>query len=606
MKKGTILLCTLFLSVTGMAHAQIFDPVLNICNEPGFQGFAQVAYNSVENEYCVVWEDGRYYDSTRTDIYGQILKADGSKRGKNFAVCTDTMQQYWPHIDYDPVENRYLVVFSDNRNASTQQWYDNYDVYAALLDKDGNHIWTPGCDADSCFGVTKNPAAIHYPDVAFNHASRSYLVVWADYRDVSGNIFGQRVSADGVLLDPSTGTRIASVDPALNFPICQLNTNNQDVPVVSYSHDIREWLVVYAQCEGMNRSSIQAQRVDRFGQLLKRDGTDGFEQITIFEETFMGRDPVQPRVQFNSVVLPALSKGNTGGKMCEALVTWRDERNAGNVNLFAQRLGFLPDADAVMLGLKGGPASDSLYYANALRVDGMPAINELPGYPVCDADGRQNAPCIAYSDKGNEYLVGWGDQRRTGDWMDPDFYSQRLHIDETNVMLWLGVEGDTVESWENFPVDTSEHFEGGNLVGAAFNGTDNEFLMAYGFEDKTSGTGGDIIGRRISFATGSAIAEQGIDTTPAGFSLNQNYPNPFNPETAILFRLSKSGELNLSVYNVSGQLVRTLIAGQRSAGRHEATWDGRNDAGEIMGSGVYFYRLNTEKQSLSKKMTFIK
>ena len=78
---------------------------------------------------------------------------------------------------------------------------------------------------------------------------------------------------------------------------------------------------------------------------------------------------------------------------------------------------------------------------------------------------------------------------------------------------------------------------------------------------------------------------------PNDFALEQNYPNPFNPSTVIRFQLPVSSEVKLTIYNLTGQLVRTLVDAQKSAGRHEVVWDGRSDAGERLPSGVYLYRI---------------
>lgn len=75
------------------------------------------------------------------------------------------------------------------------------------------------------------------------------------------------------------------------------------------------------------------------------------------------------------------------------------------------------------------------------------------------------------------------------------------------------------------------------------------------------------------------------------YELSQNYPNPFNPETRIRFMLPNAGEVDLKIYNDAGQLVRELTNGMFAGGRHELTWDGRDQTGRLAATGVYFYRL---------------
>jgi hypothetical protein len=95
-------------------------------------------------------------------------------------------------------------------------------------------------------------------------------------------------------------------------------------------------------------------------------------------------------------------------------------------------------------------------------------------------------------------------------------------------------------------------------------------------------------------------------------SLGQNYPNPFNPSTTIEYRLPEAGpgggktRVSLVVYDVRGARVRVLVGGEQGSGKHVVEWDGRNDAGEAVGSGVYFYRMTTPGFAVSKKMVLLK
>lgn len=89
-------------------------------------------------------------------------------------------------------------------------------------------------------------------------------------------------------------------------------------------------------------------------------------------------------------------------------------------------------------------------------------------------------------------------------------------------------------------------------------------------------------------------------------SLNQNYPNPFNPDTCISFNLSTPGMTNLSIFNIKGQLVKTLCAKNLSKGSHKFTWDGKSDSSKVVTSGVYFYRLKHNDSTLIKKMILMK
>ncbi len=113
-----------------------------------------------------------------------------------------------------------------------------------------------------------------------------------------------------------------------------------------------------------------------------------------------------------------------------------------------------------------------------------------------------------------------------------------------------------------------------------------------------------------------AGVESGLETTrsggaeitvPAGnYVLEQNRPNPFNPGTSIWFDLPQPAAVKLSVFNAQGQLVSVIVNGTLPAGRHEAVWPGRDDAGRPAASGVYFYRLESPLGARTRKMVLVK
>ena len=98
-----------------------------------------------------------------------------------------------------------------------------------------------------------------------------------------------------------------------------------------------------------------------------------------------------------------------------------------------------------------------------------------------------------------------------------------------------------------------------------------------------------------------------LQTRPEAFALANNYPNPFNPATTIKYALPQAADVELTVYNVVGQVVRTLVAEHQSAGRYAVEWDAANDSGHSLSSGMYFYRLEAGGEFLeTKKMLLLK
>ena len=90
------------------------------------------------------------------------------------------------------------------------------------------------------------------------------------------------------------------------------------------------------------------------------------------------------------------------------------------------------------------------------------------------------------------------------------------------------------------------------------------------------------------------------------FDLGQNFPNPFNPSTTIRFRMAAAGPAKLTIFNLRGQPVRTLLEGQMPEGEREIVWDARDDTGAIVSSGTYYYRLESGGQAETRGLVFLR
>ncbi|MBI2502946.1 MAG: T9SS type A sorting domain-containing protein [Candidatus Latescibacteria bacterium] len=104
----------------------------------------------------------------------------------------------------------------------------------------------------------------------------------------------------------------------------------------------------------------------------------------------------------------------------------------------------------------------------------------------------------------------------------------------------------------------------------------------------------------------TAVEEERTDALPQSFSLAQNYPNPFNSGTVVQFSLPQSAEIELAVYNLAGQKVATMVKGRREAGAYTVRWDGRDERGEELASGIYFYRLEAGPQVETRKLLLLR
>jgi len=103
----------------------------------------------------------------------------------------------------------------------------------------------------------------------------------------------------------------------------------------------------------------------------------------------------------------------------------------------------------------------------------------------------------------------------------------------------------------------------------------------------------------------SSIITAGLETPLSSFELS-NEPNPFNPITNIYFAVPNQQKASLSIFNVHGQIIRKLFAGEMTAGRHVEIWDGKDEQGELQASGIYYYQLQTKTKILNRRLILMK
>ena len=168
-------------------------------------------------------------------------------------------------------------------------------------------------------------------------------------------------------------------------------------------------------------------------------------------------------------------------------------------------------------------------------------------------------------------------------------------------------------SWS---VSASSPFDGFNVYRSPsteeeFSRLNDEIIPAElgtSFEDGTALPGHSYLYRIGAVSKEGETYSQSFSITlpPKPTTLYQNYPNPFNPSTNITFYLPKQQHVTVAIYDVKGGKIRTLVEGATSVGRHVIQWDGRNDNGGQVGSGVYYYRLKAGKDILTKKLVIVR
>ena len=489
-------------------------------------------------------------------------------------VSTDTtegLRQITPATATDRTSH-FVIVWADERSGR-----DNFDIYAQLYNLSGTPQGTN-------FKVNTNTGTSvqNYPSVSMDKFG-NFIVVWEDWRNDNSDIYAQRFNSSGSAI-------------GVNFRVDDDTTNGgQYAPDVVMNNNTGSFVVTWRDESDLAQFEVRAQRFkpngDTLGEVLK------------VNDEFIG----------TSQASPAIAMDDSGN----FVITWDDQRGV-YYDIFAQ-----------------------YYYYDGTTW----GANFLIG---ANTDGNKRYPDIAMNGSGY-FAITWDDERNG----NRDIYAERydslsLTLDPSNFrvdndesfawQVWPSVTmneaGDFVIAWNderdpseiyaqryNFCIDSLEP-EGTNysISDPAYIGnlqtevavamTDNR--ICYTWTDDRNDVDNDIFARIADWSWSEVGEEEGTVTRPQSFELFQNYPNPFNPTTSIRFavRGSKFGDrhpahITLTIYNVIGQLVKTLVDEEKVPGEYQVSWDGRDDSGAEAASGVYFYQLKTADQSYTRKMVLM-
>ena len=182
-----------------------------------------------------------------------------------------------------------------------------------------------------------------------------------------------------------------------------------------------------------------------------------------------------------------------------------------------------------------------------------------------------------------------------------------------NDSLFIQVSGDSGQSWETvYRISgKTNKFEEIKADISAYTGTGFDhvtfrFLIVTDSSVNADGVFIDDVSIIASSKIITAIDQQPMVTLPKEYILKQNYPNPFNPATTIEYALPELSEIQIHIFNILGQKIRTLVNARQKAGYYKVVWDGLNDAHQPVPSGIYFYRLSTSNFVKTKKMILLR
>jgi len=593
----------------------------------------------------VTWMDMR--NLANYDIYAQriLIDATGTPRWTTdgISICSAYHFQYYPDLAPD-LEGGAVIVWTDYRT-------DDYDVYAQRVDSVGAVQWTVD-------GVIVHQAALESQSapVIVSDGTGGVIVAWVDDRDdpINSDIYAQRIDRDGTWRWTYAGVPVCTADGIQGWPA--IAPDNEGGAFIAWRDSRYSSMDIYAQYVGKDGVALWV-----------HDGVD----VCSNEES-------QPEA--------AIAADGRGG----AVVAWKDYRNLGHYQIYAQRIepryghwgvpepviAFVTDiapdeGGAVDLSWYGSRLDDYRYwevthYSIWRATNAIPMLTASDEFPLLtspqevgeDFDG----PAIRIEQTAaGDYFWEWignadalglegysytAPTRTDSTGSDPAIhYFQVVTHTQTPTTYWISApdSGWSVDNlspcppaavtaqqsfdpegleitWEpNTELDldcyvihrgaTSDFMpDGGNLVYSECEATyfDDEWRWDSGYWYKLAAVDihGNVSGY-VLLGPGEVTGDEPV-VPPVASYLSQNFPNPFNPVTMIRFGLREPGRVSIRIYDTAGRLVRVLVEERRDAGHYTEGWDGRDDAGRAVASGIYFYRIEAGAFGDTKKMVLLR
>lgn len=622
----------------------------------------------------IIWEDGRVDNHPHEDIYIQHVNSNGTFElsSNGFDVCSAVGWQFSPLVKLS--ENKVFCVWGDNRTGSTGLYVQLLDSSGnTILQDDGEIIYYGLCgdshnqqlltnndkkiviwedtrnagygfqiyyqvvNDDGTFELEENGQSITeltgfdqanmdadiYPD------SDILAMVWEENKLGYKQIYGQAVDLEGNMVWSQTeglqlgessaeqiNPKIATVD---NNSILEYYVGWEDFAVASDSRIIGQKIVDGNLEWGTGGKTI----VDRVGNDKLSDVSHNYY---VWRSVGYNTNIFCIKVDENGD--PATGWDTEGLDVCV------EDGNQNNAKIME-----IPEGLLIVWDDYRNDSKD--IYGQIVTPEGT-VLWEDGGIPLIDYDNDQNFSNMIYDDA--IYIV-WEDFRSGVFW---DVYMQKFDLDGNKIWQADGVEvivgnsnqqapylvsdgTDFMVFWEDYSNESESELLGQMLdengemtwsndglticseirnqnVPKAVNDGEYSFVI---WQDTRSSGKTDIYNvyiQKVKFEPESGADDPQIHH-PSN-SLMQNYPNPFNPTTTIDFSLIADSFVSLTIYNVRGQKVKTLVNDKLQTGYHSVVWNGTNNSGKSVSSGIYFSNFDSESgngdYTSVKKMILLK
>jgi len=525
------------------------------------------------NDAVIIWQDTRFANDGYR-IYFQFLNNDGTvdleTNGRPVTTAVGGGQQT-PHAIVTD-DDHVAIVWEDARG-------DNPKVYAQLISPTGERLW-----GDTGLEIT-NSDPLRQKDPKISYYNGSYYIGWSNSDQINTSFFfhvyGQRIS---------NGQKMWGPDGIMISALPQTSLNNE----CTLYGLIDNYYVWHRVNPSENSQTIWVKRVNENGGPDTGWLEEGLKASTYAE---------MPNIQ----LLPVAHKTPEG-----IFMMWKDLRGDFILNYWGQHVAANGTRIWNPLGInladnqreQEKPAissnSTGITFAWCENINGMhdimgqkyslsgDALWSPQGYYIVQKDSTQSNPTLENYGNGG-YLVAWTD--------------------------FFGIESDIYYRYIRENGEMVSQNAGGNILCNVAKQQYDPMAAPLGstayvvWADGRSSGKTEILGlyaQRVDNEVGSAVTDNsapGLNT----FALKQNHPNPFNPETTISFSLKQNSKtLELNIYNLKGQLVKSLFSGKLDKGDHSLVWDGKDNSGVSVGSGVYFYRLSDGTDSQQRKMVMMK
>ncbi len=549
----------------------------------------------------LAWADHR---NGSYDIYAQRVSSSGTVQwiANGVEICASTLANYDLQISSDSLGGA-LITWTDNRSG-------NADIYAQRVNSSGVAQWPANGVA-----ICTTPQAQDYSQLTGDGSSGA-IITWVDNRSGPSDIYSQRVNSSGVVQWATNGVAICAATGGQYYP--QLASDGSGGVIIAWADDRNSY---------SSYGDIYAQNVNSSG---------------VVEWTTNG---VAICTATGSQDAPQLVSDGSGG----AIIAWEDARNDPSRDIFAQNVNSSGVTQWTTNGVaictanysqtilrlvsngSGGAIitwtdrrnSNNDIYAQSVNSSGVVEWT-TNGVAICTAIGSQDAPQLVNDCSGGA-IIAWEDVRNGSG--NADIYAQHVGSDGTLPVQLSSFHvrrlshGEVLLNW----VTISEVSNYGFYVQRSLQNTQqwedlpNSFVPGHGttnqphnysFTDNAAPAGEleyrlkqiDLDGtihysEPISVSSLTSVKEP----APIEFALEQNYPNPFNPTTEIRYQTSEVGHVTLTVYDVLGRQVTTLVNAVEEPGYKSVQFDATN-----LSSGMYFYKLESGSFAQSKKMLIIK